>query len=158
MRTRHRGRERAFQFLYRLDTLKDLTSLTEASAIQGRVKELDAELKHFSIPEPSCDFTRELSLGTLHHLGEIDTAIQARSENWRLERMPLIDRNILRIACYELLYSETPTGVVVDEALELAKKYGSQDSGPFINGVLDSIRGHFRPGVAASIGSHALPE
>lgn len=158
MRARHRGRERAFQFLYRLDTTKDLSALTEQRWIDSRIRELDAELEHFTVPQESSGFARELSLGALHHLKDIDEAIQKSSQNWRLERMPVIDRNILRISCYEILFSKTPIEVIVSEALELAKKYGTVESGPFINGVLDSIRGHSRTGVDPGPGSNTLPE
>jgi N utilization substance protein B len=85
-------------------------------------------------------YARILVRGTLEHLLEIDELIQQQADNWRLERMPAVDRNILRLALYEMLYeTEVPKVVVVDEAIELAKKFGSEHSGRFVNGLLDGI-------------------
>lgn len=78
--------------------------------------------------------------GVLEHCQEIDRTIERHSENWRLERMPLVDRNILRIAAFELLYrEEIPPKVVLDEAIELGKRFGSPETGSFVNGILDRI-------------------
>jgi len=90
----------------------------------------------------------ELVRGTRERLEEIDGLIRAQAENWRLERMPPVDRNILRLAVYELLREpEVPQLVVVDEAVELAKRFGSEQSGRFVNGLLDGlIKRHAFPG------------
>jgi N utilization substance protein B len=86
------------------------------------------------------DRARELVRGTAEHREEIDELIRSQADNWRLERMPVVDRNILRLAIYEMLHEpEVPKLVVVDEAIELAKKYGSDQSGRFINGLLDGL-------------------
>ncbi len=86
------------------------------------------------------EFAERLLRGSLEHREEIDAVIGAQAENWRLERMPVVDRNILRLAVYELLYeSDVPHLVVVDEAIELAKQFGSEQSGRFINGLLDGV-------------------
>lgn len=78
--------------------------------------------------------------GAIAHLDAIDTHIRAHAENWRLERMPIIDRNILRLAIYEMLYeSSVPKVVIVDEAIELAKVFGTEHSGRFVNGLLDGV-------------------
>ncbi|HLE09485.1 MAG TPA: transcription antitermination factor NusB [Thermodesulfobacteriota bacterium] len=78
--------------------------------------------------------------GVVEHLKEMDRTIAGHSKNWTLDRMPVIDRNILRIAVYELLYSpDVPYRVVIDEAVEIAKRFGSEDSGAFVNGVLDTL-------------------
>ncbi len=85
-------------------------------------------------------FACEIVDGIRLHLNEIDEKIESFSENWKLFRMPIIDRCILRIACYEILYCpEIPGSVTINEAVELAKKFGGEDSGAFINGVLDRI-------------------
>jgi N utilization substance protein B len=86
--------------------------------------------------------------GTRERVEEIDALIRAQAENWRLERMPPVDRNILRLAVYELLHEpEVPQLVVVDEAVELAKRFGSEQSGRFVNGLLDGlIKRHAFPG------------
>jgi N utilization substance protein B len=82
-----------------------------------------------------------LVLGVLKHCKEIDRLIEKYSENWRLDRMPIIDRAILRMATFELLYcEEVPPKVTLNEAIELGKRFGSEDSGSFINGILDRIQ------------------
>lgn len=86
------------------------------------------------------EYAAGLLRGSLGHREEIDAVIKAQAEHWRLERMPVVDRNILRLAVYELLYeSDVPHLVVVDEAIELAKRFGSENSGRFINGLLDGV-------------------
>jgi N utilization substance protein B len=94
------------------------------------------------------DHAAALVAGTRERLEEIDALIRAQAENWRLERMPPVDRNILRLAVYELLREpEVPQLVVVDEAVELAKRFGSEQSGRFVNGLLDGlIKRHAFPG------------
>jgi transcription antitermination factor NusB len=83
---------------------------------------------------------KRLVEGCLAHREELDRLIQTQAENWRLERMPAVDRNILRLAVYEMLFeSEVPKLVVVNEAIELAKRYGSESSGRFVNGLLDGL-------------------
>lgn len=86
------------------------------------------------------EYARRLVTGTLEHGEAIDQLIRQHAENWRLERMPTIDRNILRLAIYEMLHEESvPKVVIVDEAIELAKKFGSENSGRFVNGLLDGV-------------------
>ncbi len=85
-------------------------------------------------------YARRLVEGASKHGEAIDELIRRFAENWRLERMPIIDRNILRLAIYEMLYeSSVPKVVIVDEAIELAKKFGSENSGRFVNGLLDGV-------------------
>jgi N utilization substance protein B len=86
------------------------------------------------------EYARDLVEGTTRHLEKIDELIRKQAEHWRLERMSAVDRNILRLAVYELLYEEdVPKLVVLDEAIELAKRYGSEQSGRFVNGLLDGL-------------------
>ena len=86
------------------------------------------------------DYARTLVEGTLGHLDEVNRLIAEQADNWRLERMPAVDRNILRLAVYELLYEEDiPKLVVVDEAIELAKKFSTDQSSRFVNGLLDGL-------------------
>lgn len=83
---------------------------------------------------------REIVRGTLENLEAIDELIRGQADNWRLERMPVVDRNVLRLAVYEMLFEDdTPRLVVVDEAIELAKTFGSEQSSRFINGLLDAL-------------------
>jgi N utilization substance protein B len=83
----------------------------------------------------------ELARGAEAQLGEIDSTISASLQNWRLDRLASVDRNILRLATYELITEpQTPAAVILDEAVEMAKRFGEADSAPFVNGVLDAIR------------------
>ena len=132
MSSRRRSREMAIQVLYQVDMAQ--SDLAEA---------LRLFCEHFKAPESIRDFASELARGAHEHREEVDSLIKGFSENWRLERMPAVDRNILRLAIYELLYRpDIPTKVSINEAVDLGKKYGSEDSGSFINGILDRIRLH----------------
>lgn len=91
--------------------------------------------------EADDELTRRLVLGVIEHRNEIDPLIAERSEHWRLDRMAIIDRNILRMALYELLYCEDiPPKVTLNEAIDLGKRFGTEESGSFINGILDRIQ------------------
>jgi transcription antitermination protein NusB len=98
--------------------------------------------------EEAFQFAQELVQGTLDNRDKIDDMITAQADNWRLERMPAVDRNVLRLAIYEMLHeTDTPKLVVVDEAIELAKKFGSEQSSRFVNGLLDGLlKQHTFPG------------
>jgi N utilization substance protein B len=127
---RRRSRELALQVLYQLDITK-----------QDAIKAIAQSRDHFSEKEERDGFAERIVLGVLEHGQEIDRLIEQYSENWRLDRMSMIDRNILRMALFELLYCEDiPPKVTLDEAIELGKRYGSGDSGSFINGILDRIQ------------------
>jgi N utilization substance protein B len=127
---RRRSRELALQVLYQLD-------ITKQDAIRAIAQSRD----HFSEKEERDGFAERIVFGVLEHGQEIDRLIEQYSENWRLDRMSMIDRNILRMALFELLYCEDiPPKVTLDEAIELGKRYGSEDSGSFINGILDRIQ------------------
>jgi N utilization substance protein B len=84
-------------------------------------------------------FMEELVTGTVEKLGDIDARISEASSNWRLERMPAVDRNILRLAVFEMMTRQTPPAVVIDEALELARRFSGDESVAFVNGVLDAV-------------------
>lgn len=130
MSSRRRSREMAIQVLYQVDMVQ--SDLAEA---------LRLFCEHFKAPESIRDFAFELARGAYEHREEVDNLIKQFSEHWRLERMPTVDRNILRLAIYELLYQpDIPAKVSINEAVDLGKKYGSEDSGSFINGILDRIR------------------
>ncbi len=91
-------------------------------------------------------FTEELVRGCETRRREIDRLLQRHSKNWRLDRMAWVDRNVLRLAAYELMFKkETPPKVVINEAIDLGKKFGSAESGSFINGILDSIHHELYP-------------
>jgi len=115
-------------------------SRPSGSAARAALLEPDETLKD------AFDYARRLAEGVHAHMKEIDTRIRSQADNWRLERMPPVDRNILRVAVYELEHeNDVPKLVVLDEAVELAKRYGSEQSGRFVNGLLDGIlkRGDF---------------
>jgi len=127
---RTKSREFALQALYQLNiTKQDVNAL------------LTQFQKHFLPGREVDEFLRRLVLGVLEHCEELDRLIEQYSENWRLDRIDVIDRNILRMALFELLYCEDiPPKVTINEAIDLGKRYGSEDSGSFINGILDRIQ------------------
>ena len=99
----------------------------------------DQFAKHFEIPSEIQLLTAELVRGVLDHTSELDKIISNASKRWKIERMASTDRAILRLATHELLESDTPVRVILNEAIKLAKRYGTENSGQFINGVLDAI-------------------
>jgi N utilization substance protein B len=94
---------------------------------------------HFDLYGGAHAFARQLVLGVEAHRAEIDANIAACARNWRIERMAAVDRNVLRLAAWELLHTPTPHSVVIDEAVDLAREFGSDASPAFVNGVLDAI-------------------
>lgn len=119
--------------------LEELRAQEESEAT-SRVEEEETIERRKKQARGSYDYARHVVQGTLAHLDEIDDLIRRHAENWRLERMPTIDRNILRLALYEMLHEESvPKVVIVDEAIELAKKFGSENSSRFVNGLLDGV-------------------
>ncbi len=135
---RRRGRWCALQVLYGLDLNKNTSS---AQALLHYRDSFDSELD-----ERSESFAAELVNGTLERLPEIDDIIQSASRNWRLDRMSCVDRNILRLATYELGHApEVPTKVVINEAVELAKRFGTGEAAAFVNGILVRIAQGLRP-------------
>jgi N utilization substance protein B len=91
-------------------------------------------------PESARAFAQRLFEGTALSIGEIDALIEEHAEHWRLDRMAAVDRNVLRLAVYEFLHEDTPEKVVINEALEVAKKFSTPESVQFINGILDAVR------------------
>jgi N utilization substance protein B len=111
---------------------------------QDPIKAFAQSKEHFLNKEESDEFAEQIVLGVQEHLQEIDRLIEKYSENWRLDRISLIDRNILRMAIFELLYcEEIPPKVTLNEAIDLGKRFGTDDSGSFINGILDRIQNEF---------------
>ncbi len=102
----------------------------------------DLVCQNFDGEEAMGPFSKELVLGVYEKRSELDRLIIRASKNWRLERMPYVDRSILRMATFEILYMEdVPPKVSIDEAVDIGKRFGTEDSGSFINGVLDNIYG-----------------
>ena len=130
MSSRRRSRQRALQILYLWDTRRQPVK----EAIDAYYDTLYSE-EH---PERD-EFVADLVRGTVEHMAEVDELITRHAEHWRIERMPSVDRNILRLAVYEMLYGGTPVAVTIDEALELARRFSNEESVQFVNGVLDAI-------------------
>lgn len=139
---RRMAREMATQMLYQCElggseAAQVLATFDVSDYLSGAKADYKAR-RH--LVEEAFAYAGLLLKGTLEHREEIDGLIRDQADNWRLERMPPVDRNILRLAIYEMLFAtETPDLVVVDEAIEVAKKFGSEQSGRFINGLLDGI-------------------
>ena len=127
---RRKAREYALQILFQLDIRKEKPSA--------------AVLKHFwaeyDPDEEVKAFSEEIVKGTYKHLPRINELLHQCAKNWSLERMAVVDRNVLRMAVYEILYRiDIPTSVTINEAIEIAKKYGTDESGSFVNGILDRV-------------------
>jgi len=133
--SRHHAREVALQILFALDTEDlglDSSDLTEL---------LNNHFEHFQIPEGVRGFSAQLVAGAYLKRTELDLEIEKFANHWRVERMATIDRNLLRMAIYEMTeMKNVPPMVTIDEAIELAKQFGSAETGSFVNAILDSIR------------------
>jgi len=130
MGTRRKARELALQVLYQVE----LSGQPAADAF-------NLFCEHFQAGKKSRPYAREIVLGVSNDREKINELISRHAENWRPERMSTIDRNILRMAVFELYHRrEIPARVVINEAIEVAKRFGTEESGPFINGILDAIK------------------
>jgi N utilization substance protein B len=140
MPARHRSRQRALQVLYLWDLRKQQIDEAISSFYDTMASEED-EAGHALPPHevPRDEFMEVLVRGASEKALDIDRRITGKSEHWRLERMPAVDRNILRLAVYEMSELKTPAPVVIDEALELARQFSGDESVSFINGVLDAV-------------------
>lgn len=129
--SRRLARETALQVLFQLDMTGENQNLKPV---------IYKWAEEFAVPEGSIPFAEALVEGTLAHKEVIDEKLEKLSEGWSVSRMANVDRNLLRLACYEILYREDiPGRVTINEALEIAKRYGSDESGKFINGILDKV-------------------
>lgn len=131
MRRRTKAREYALQLLYRFDITREPPGDWEPFWLK-QDEEVNQEIE---------DFTQTIVSGTLKHLDEIDKKISDFAANWRLKRMAVVDRNVLRMGAFELFYLEDiPAKVSINEAVDLAKKYAGEEAGKFVNGILDRIK------------------
>ena len=139
---RRKAREYALQFLYRIDFVKASPGNNNRAKCLSDIKN-NLEIFWMDAGEENPDtkaFAEDIISGTIKHLKEIDPLIQKTAKKWNMSRMASIDRNILRFATYELLFrKDIPAAVTINEALEIAKKYSTLESAPFINGILDKI-------------------
>ena len=130
MKKRTQARELSLQFLYQIDIGKSEWA-KELEDFEG-FKKIKPEIKNFAYI---------IIEGTLKNLKSIDEVITKSTQNWRIKRMAIVDRNVLRLATFELLYrDDIPAKVSINEAINLAKKYGDSESGKFVNGILDRIK------------------
>jgi len=139
MSPRHQSRIAALQFLYRYDLehTKNQSALRWNSELETM---LEAHWDHFQVQPDVRPFATSLMKGILENIEKLDPVIEKHSSNWKLSRMSAIDRNLLRLAAYELLVERDNDGaVVINEAIELAKTFGTEDSASFVNGILDTL-------------------
>ena len=131
MGTRRKARELAMQALFYMDMRNDLS-----------VAMLEYFCGNFSPSKKTQPFFSRLVKGVLETRGELDALIEQFSKNWDINRMSCVDRNVMRIAVFELMYcDDIPPKVSINEAVDVGKKFGTKESGAFINGIMDSIRG-----------------
>lgn len=116
---------------------------------------MDFLFKRLSYNDSLIDFAKEILVGVRSHRVEIDKLLSKYSANWSIKRMATSDRNVMRIAAYEMLYGETPGRVAINEAIDIAKRYGSLNSGAFVNGILDRMFKDHKAADAQADGSSA---
>lgn len=132
MGSRRKARECALQMLFAADVAE-----TPPDEV---VRTYWAELGDTDLEDPAREFATRLAAGTLARLEALDERIRSRAEHWRIARMAVVDRNILRLAVYEFLYEPTPRTVAINEALEIARRFSTYEATQFINGILDAIK------------------
>ena len=132
MGSRRKARECALQMLFAAD-------VAEATS-EEVVRTYWAELGEPELVQTAREFATRLASGTLANLESLDERIRSRAEHWRISRMAVVDRNILRLAVYEFLYEPTPRTVAINEALEIARRFSTYEATQFINGILDAIK------------------
>src|SRR5437762_2796506 len=132
MGSRRKARECALQMLFAADV-----SETRGDEL---VRGFWSELSDGELGPQACEFATRLATGTLANLTEVDERIRSRAEHWRISRMAIVDRNVLRLAVYEFLHEPTPRTVTINEALEIARRFSTYEATQFINGILDAIK------------------
>ena len=138
---RHQSRQVALQVLYAVDVTGQRSSPAPASH-----ESFESVAANFDLPEGARAFAKELVAGVMAHRDALDARITEHAKHWRLARMAAVDRNVLRLAVYELEHGDPPASVILDEAVELARRFGDDPSPAFVNGVLDAIARSVRPG------------
>jgi N utilization substance protein B len=139
--SRHHAREIALQILYRYDVNSSAKEGTTPPTGLALVEDLKKHFEHFQVSEGVREFAAELVAGTLQNAVELDQEIEKYASNWKISRMALIDRNLLRMSMFEMTrFKDIPASVTIDEAVELAKQFGTADTSAFVNAILDSFR------------------
>jgi N utilization substance protein B len=159
---RHRAREVALQALFAMDLQQRPRRSKRADAAGEQLSKdeshpdapppavptaapatalevFEGVAEHFEMPHAAHAFARELVVQVVEGCAGLDAIVSSHAKNWRVSRMAIVDRNILRLATFELAHTETPAPVVLNEAVELARRFGSDESPPFVNGVLDAV-------------------
>lgn len=140
MKSRHRSREIALQILYQHDLISHSSGqpLPKGSQVTEGLK---YHFEYFAVPPELREFIAELVAGTLSKVEILDLLLEKYAANWKVARMSSVDRSLLRMALYEMLnYKDSPRTVVIDEAIELAKQFGTSETPAFINGILDNVK------------------
>lgn len=138
--SRHHAREIGLQILYRYDLNQTQGTDIIPSGL-ALADDLKRHFEHFQVSEGVREFSAELVAGTLNNSTELDLEIEKYATNWKISRMALIDRNLLRMAMFEMIhFKDIPPSVTIDEAVELAKQFGTADTSSFVNAILDSFR------------------
>lgn len=132
MGTRRKARECALQILFAADVAKTPENFL--------TRDYWRELGDVEIDDATREFATKLAVGTLREIEQVDAKIRSRAEHWRIPRMAIVDRNVLRLAVYEFLFEETPHTVVINEALEIARRFSTFEATQFINGILDAVK------------------
>jgi N utilization substance protein B len=133
MGLRRQARECAVQWLFQYDVIRQHNPQLEASSQSAFPSMIE-------ISPDAKPFAEQLAQGVLVHLTELDELLQRVTDHWSVDRMAVVDRNVLRCALFELLYlDDIPAKVTINEAIEIAKRFGSEESGAFVNGILDRI-------------------
>lgn len=132
MGTRRKAREISLQLLYQLESEPDAVDTASLN------RSIDRFFDNFEAPIRAQDYAEQIARGYWTHRKVIDETIQRHSPRWKLERMTRVDRNVLRLCLYEAIFEALPPKVALDEAVELAKRFGTEQSGAFVNGVLDA--------------------
>jgi N utilization substance protein B len=140
MNSRHRAREVALQILYRYDGQYGTQGAPNTEP-QTLIRELGTHFDHFQVPQDLREFAGQLVAGTLTELNALDGLLETHASNWKVARMVSVDRSLLRMSIYELKhFPETDSSVVIDEAIELGKQFGTAETPAFVNGILDTIK------------------
>ena len=138
---RRKGREITLQVLYSIDFPDKNSSIDAYAALNHYMEQLDGlcSEEHIKTGSSVYEFALDLIKNTLVNLDEIDEMIKSQSENWEFSRLALVDKNIIRMATYEIVFKRVHPAIIINEAIEIAKKFSTENSGKFINGILDSI-------------------
>lgn len=134
--SRAQSRQAALQVLYSVDVGRRAAEPLSSEAVDEALASVAA---HFELPAGARDYARELAIGVTRNRDAIDRMLAGHATNWRIERMAAVDRNVLRLAAFEMGWMKVPASVAIDEAVELARRFGADPSPAFVNGVLDAI-------------------